>query len=76
MRPIVNGLEAEYGDQVQFLYLNARAEGEAAFRELGLPGHPSSVVLLPDGTETYRAFGIVDANELDAAITAAIEKSG
>ncbi len=70
MQPIVNGLEESYGEQIVFHTLNAEdnAAGETAFKRLGLPGHPSYVILSPDGSETYRTFGVVDASILETAI--------
>lgn len=71
MTPIVNGLETEFADRVSFLHLNAAdgAAGEAAFKRLLLPGHPSFVIFTPDGQEQERLFGVVD----EAALRTAIE---
>ncbi len=73
MSPIVDGLEQTYSESVTFQRLNARdeAEGQALFESLALPGHPSYVVTRPDGTETYRAFGIVEQSALVSAIESA-----
>ncbi len=66
MRPIVDGLQDDYDEQVTFVYLNAkdREAGEVLFQSLGLPGHPSIVIFTPDGEEIYRRFGIADETEL------------
>jgi thioredoxin-like negative regulator of GroEL len=66
MRPIVDGLKSEYGEQVSFVYLNAadRAEGQSMFERLSLPGHPGSVIFTADGQEVYRGFGVVDESLL------------
>lgn len=69
MTPIVNGLEAEFADQIFFLRFNAAdgADGETAFKRLSLPGHPSFVIFTPDGQEQERLFGVVEAEVLRAA---------
>lgn len=70
MAPIVDGLEAEYGDRVTFRRLNANEEGEALFAELRLPGHPAMVIAAADGREVARLFGIVDEARLRQALDA------
>jgi thiol:disulfide interchange protein len=73
MSPIVDGLEQTYSESVMFQRFNARdgAEGQALFESLALPGHPSYVVTQPDGTETFRAFGIVEESALVRALESA-----
>lgn len=70
MQPIVDGLEEQYGAEITFVYLNAADDdvGQSAFESLGLPGHPSYVIFSVDGTEQYRAFGLVDEAQLAQAI--------
>ena len=74
MMPIVNGLEAAFGNEVAFLYMNAPddAEGQKAFDSLNLPGHPSYVIFAPAGEELYRSFGIVSEDSLQGAIESAL----
>lgn len=64
MQPIVNGLEEEYNDSVAFRYLNANTDGAATFEQLGLRGHPSFVIFLPDGQEVSRLIGLQDETSL------------
>ena len=64
MRPIVDGLQAEFRDQIVFVSSNAGTEGAQAFNALSLPGHPSFVIFDVDGKELYRTFGIVEAERL------------
>ncbi|MCA9884545.1 MAG: hypothetical protein KC708_16315 [Anaerolineae bacterium] len=75
MTPIVNGLEEQYSDQVAFMSYNARdgADGEAIFRDLNLPGHPSFVIFTAAGEEIYRAQGIIEETVLQQQIDAALE---
>lgn len=70
MMPIVNRLEEEFADRIQFVYLNAEdgVAGQRAFESLNLPGHPAILIFSPDGEEVYRAFGIIDADILRAAL--------
>jgi hypothetical protein len=74
MMPIVNGLEAEFGDKVKFLYFNATdgAEGQYIFEALSLPGHPSYVIFTSSAEELYRSFGIVSENSLQTAVENAL----
>jgi hypothetical protein len=74
MLPIVHGLETEFANEVQFVYLNAEdgGEGQATFRELSLPGHPSYLLFASDGTEQYRAFGVVTDEALRAVLNASV----
>jgi hypothetical protein len=76
MMPIVNGLEEEFSDSVQFVYLNVAdgAEGQRVFEALTLPGHPSYIVFLPTAEEVYRSFGMVNVDILRAAIANALMK--
>jgi len=69
MRPIVDGLQEEYNEQMAFVYLNASddADGQASFQSLGLPGHPSYVVFSQED-EVFRSFGIVEEGTLVDAI--------
>jgi hypothetical protein len=70
MRPIVDGLQEAYGDEVRFVYLNAfdGGEGAAAFGALSLLGHPSYVLFTPEGVERFRRVGAVDEGVLIEAL--------
>lgn len=71
MQPAVRRLEEQYGDQVAFEYINAESErGAPLFRQLTLPGHPSYVLFSTDGKETFRTFGVVERDVLEAPIQA------
>jgi hypothetical protein len=75
MRPIVHGLETEFGDQVAFVFANALAENKQAFEELALPGHPSFVIFTADQREVFRTFGVFEDNRLRDAVLSALEDS-
>ena len=65
----MNGLRETYGDDIAFVYLNANnADGLAAFKRLGLPGHPAFVLFGSDGRERFRAFGVVTERLLVDAV--------
>ena len=72
MRPVVDRLKDSYNDNVAFRDLDAEGDGADAFAAGGLPGHPSYVVMQPDGTEVWRGFGILSPDDLDAAIQRAL----
>jgi thiol:disulfide interchange protein len=76
MQPIVNGLQAEFGNDMAFLDLDAadNADGQQAFEALSLPGHPSYVIYTPAGEELHRAFGVVSAASLQNAIENALNQ--
>ena len=51
MQPIVNGLETEYAGKLAFGRRNAATpEGRAELKYYDLLGHPSYVIVAPDGT--------------------------
>lgn len=74
MRPIVNGLEAEFTERAAFEYFNARdsAAGQAAFDALGLVGHPAVLVFDAAGHEVYRSYGLMPANDVRAVLALAV----
>ncbi|MBE0689625.1 MAG: hypothetical protein IH587_05830 [Anaerolineae bacterium] len=77
MQPIVNGLQEQYGTQVEFHELNALdgAEGERLFDQLALPGHPSVLIYAADGQRVYWGIGLVDGQQLQSEITQLLAKS-
>jgi len=70
MQPIVNGLQEKYGEQVDFLYLNAEdgAEGQAAFDFYKIRGHPTLMLIQPDGAIAWSRIGATTREELEQAI--------
>ena len=73
MLPIVDGLEQVYGDQMAFVSLDAAGDGEAAFAASNLPGHPSFLIMQPDGEEVWRRAGVIRYADLDMAIRDALQ---
>lgn len=74
MTPIVHGLSEEYDGRAAFRLLDARdgADGQRAFEALTLNGHPAMLVFDASGRETYRAFGVIEADALRAALDAVL----
>ena len=71
MKPVVNGLEQTYGGEIDFLWLNAGAgEGREAFLYYNLRGHPSYILLAPDGEVLWRGIGPMNRDALEQAIDA------
>ncbi len=75
MQPIVDGLQREFGERVAFRTFNALdgGQGQRAFEQLRLPGHPSYLIFRPDGSEAHRSFGLVDVDTLREAITSVLD---
>ena len=72
MQPIVGGLEQQYGDKLAFLSVNVSVgDGFRAFTQTHLAGHPSYLILKPDGSELWRGIGV----QSEKALTDAIEQS-
>ena len=72
--PIVNRLQETYGE-VEFVSLNAgdNAEGQSAFEQLTLLGHPAIVIFDADGQEVYRGFGTFDEDDLALELEAILD---
>ena len=59
MAPVVERLEEKYGGQVEFRRLDASSdEGSVLFKAYQLPGHPSYILLNPNGEILWRGFGV------------------
>ena len=70
MRPIVDGLEADYQDQIDFIRLNAAgADGLATFRHYGLFGHPSYLMLNPAGDVLWSGTGEISSEAIDQEVS-------
>lgn len=78
MRPIVDGLEVQYGEQVDFLYLNAGdgSTGQEAFDYYALRGHPGLLIITPDGAISWQNVGVADRETVEQQIQIALADSG
>lgn len=73
MRPIVNGLEAEYGDRIDFRRYNIITdEGNAWATAYRLRGHPAFVLVDERGQEQWRYVGVVPEEIMEGALTAVL----
>lgn len=69
----MNGIELEFSNQVTVVRLNAyEPENEQIQQQLGVRGHPSSVILDQEDVITERFLGPVSAEALREALTAVI----
>ena len=58
MQPIVNGLENDFQGRFAFVRRNATTDdGGAEMSYYRLPGHPSYVIVGPDGSTLWSGFG-------------------
>ena len=74
MKPIVHGLEARYGDRIQFTYLDiddSRTDGLKT--ALGFRVQPQYFLLDGSGNVVKEWFGLVPEEELAAAFEGALE---
>jgi len=75
MAPIVHGLEAEYYDRINFIYLNVDDPATNRFKEeLNYFVQPDFFLLDRDGTVLNRWTGPVPAEELEGAFMTALDR--
>lgn len=73
MRPIVNGLEAKYGSEIDFRQHNIITdEGHAWAEQYDLRGHPAFVLVNSQGQEQWRYVGVVPEETMEAALMTAL----
>lgn len=69
----MDGLEEEFGEEIEFLRLNAADPENVLLQQTyGLRGHPSVVILDDDGEVAARYFGAETAETLRAELTAVL----
>jgi hypothetical protein len=74
MQPIVNGLETEYGESVEFQQINAETnEGSEIFRSYALFGHPSYLILDEKGVILWKSVGEQPAEVITEALETVLE---
>jgi len=73
MEPVVNGLEQNYQDQIEFRSLNAAdPAGQRAFQAYALPGHPGYVLIDPGGAVLWKGFGELSAESIQSQLDIAL----
>ncbi len=71
MRPVVNGLETVYSEQIAFRRYNIdSAEGEAWASMDQLRGHPAFLLLDAQGEERWRYVGVIAQESIEAELDA------
>lgn len=76
MQPIVGGLEQQYRDKLAFQSVDVSVgNGFRVFSQSHLAGHPSYLILKPDGTELWRGIGVQSEQALAAAIEQSLAQS-
>lgn len=69
MKPIVDGLETQFGDQLAFQRINANeGDGPAIMRAYRIQGHPTILLIDPQGQEVSRFIGPQSAEQLAEAL--------
>ena len=72
MEPIVNGLEEEFSAQIVFERHNAiTSEAKAVMTAFGLRGHPSYVIVTPDGDRLWSFAGFIEEESLRSQLVQA-----
>ncbi len=73
MKPIVDGLETQFGDQLAFQRINANeGDGPAIMRAYRIQGHPTILLIDPQGQEVSRFIGPQSAEQLAEALQQAL----
>lgn len=69
MKPIVDGLEQQYGDTIAVKRVNANLDdGPAIMRAYRIQGHPTTLIFDKEGQEVQRFFGPQPAEAIEAAL--------
>ena len=69
MAPIVDGIEATYGEQIVFKRINAtEGNGPEIMRVYRIPGHPTTLIFDHTGQEVERFIGPQPAEAIEAAL--------
>jgi len=69
MEPVVDGLEDDFGEKIDFRHIDASTQdGQSVFRAYGLRGHPSYVVMDPSGEVHWIGFGKQPTEALESQI--------
>lgn len=75
MQPVVNGLKETFSEQIEFREMDANApDGQQALQAYALPGHPSYVLLNPEGEVLWKGFGEQSRESMEAQLNAALDE--
>lgn len=67
MQPVVDQMRAQYGERVQFTYLDAASAGDI-MAQYDQTGYPSYVLIRKDGSVAWAFLGARTAQEFSAQI--------
>jgi hypothetical protein len=68
-KPIVNGIEQDYGKNLQVVHLDARnADNRAIAAQIGVLMTPTYVLFDAKGTEVWRAAGAFSRQQFDTIV--------
>ena len=72
MEPLVNGLETEFNGQIAVGWRNANTEkGKAVMTAFDLRGHPSYVIVTPEGERVWSFAGFMNEDALRSQLVQA-----
>jgi hypothetical protein len=72
--PVVHGLEAEWQDEIDFIYLDIDDPGTETFkRDLGYRYQPHFILLDANGMILQQWLGLVEAEDLEEAFLDAVQ---
>lgn len=75
MQPIVNGIEAEYNEEVEFIRINAgTADGLKTFNAYGMFGHPAYLILDERGKILWQNVGEQPQELIEESLISFLEK--
>lgn len=70
MKPIVNGLEAEFQDELNIIHLDVQQpESQDFMEQYGFEYTPTFILLDGDGIERWRNIGVLDTASLREALS-------
>jgi hypothetical protein len=73
MQPIVDGLETEYYESVEFTQINASTpEGLEIFNAYSLFGHPSYLILDDTGKVLWQSVGEQSKDTIESALISSL----
>jgi len=73
MRPIVDGLEQDYNDRIEFRRYNIDSKaGEAWASQYSLRGHPAFLLLDSQGQESWRYLGVIPRETIEPELQAVL----
>ena len=75
MESVVNGLEEVYSSEIEFRRIDANStEGRPVFQYYNLQGHPSFVLLNPEGDVLWQGLGEQSSEMLQEKINIVLNK--